>query len=497
MGPLGESNWAVPRKIRRETILLMHSLKEDLPAFKNLLEKVQPNLLLIGAMSLCLPGAVACARKAKEMFGNEICVVLGGRHATETIYSDQRGVIIHHPGSPLRLIAEGYIEPVFDLVVSGEGEHIIAWIGEKVDKLDRLCISPSTISAHHEGVEQVHGRWILGWTEAGQIYTIEGKGSQIDRNFLPPPCEMFSVRSSLDVFGGRLTAHVSSDTGNGCVYNCKYCSERRSVTGPLVQLETSPERLFRQLQSAVNVIREDSPSLKASAFVEDSTMLAGSNVALWQLVDLLAKTKLDLRFGGQFTVDQILSKVDILKSLKEVGLDYIFVGIETLEPSSIGGMNKDVKSNESTWLSRAERAIEVLTSLRIQCGASLLFGLGETHESRIKLLHQIEQWRTCYGSPDPISLNWAVQHPLRGDDGGANYRYLEWGIPPGSWLEAFQDFGEASFRYPLAGQNPPILYEVQEIRSLCRQFFGIGGNLGIQESRTRGETWSASQWIKN
>lgn len=39
VGSWGESNWAVSRKERRETFLLMHSLKEDLPLFEGLLKK--------------------------------------------------------------------------------------------------------------------------------------------------------------------------------------------------------------------------------------------------------------------------------------------------------------------------------------------------------------------------------------------------------------------------------------------------------------------------
>lgn len=464
IGLWGESNWASPRKKRRETFLLMHSLKENLLTFEELLEKIRPNLLLIGAMSLCLPGAVACAKKAKEIFGDEICIMLGGRHASETIYFTQDGIIKHHPSSPLRLMAEEHIDQVFDLVLSGEGEHIIASIGEIVDNLEQQRIPPAKINNYLQEISRVPGRWIIGWVDdVKEIRVIEGRGGQFDRNYLPSPAEMFGVNSAFNVFHGRLTAHVFSDTSSGCVYDCAFCSERRSVCGPFIQLDTAADRLFRQLKKAVDVISQDFPSFKASAFVEDSTILGGSNFALDRLVKLLSEEKLDLRFGGQLTIDQILSKIEILKELKEVGLDYLFVGMETLEPRLVGGMSKDVKFGKDTWLKRTEKVIETLNSLGIQCGIALLFGLGEDHNTRMKLLYQINQWRKGYGMPDTIALNWAVQHPLKGNDGGTGYRYTEWGIPPGPWLEVFHDFGEASVLYPLASQKPPILNEVQEI----------------------------------
>lgn len=475
VGFWAESNWTVPRKERRKTFLLMHSLKEDTPVFERVLEKIQPNLLLIGAMSICLPGAVACAKKAKEMFGDEICVVLGGRHANEAIYITHDGTIKHHPSSPLRLMAEEHIDRVFDLVVSGEGEYITASIGEIVSDLDQRKIPPVKISNYLQEISQVPGRWIIGWVDdIKEVHVIEGKGGQFDRNYLPSPAEMFGVNSAFNVFPGRLTAHVFSDTSSGCVYDCVFCSERRSVCGPLIQLDTGADRLFRQLKKTVETISQDSPFFKASAFVEDSTMLAGSNFSLNHLVKLLSKEKLDLRFGGQLTIDQIFSKVEILKRLKEVGLDYLFIGMETLEPKLVGGIGKDVKSREDTWLNRTEKVIQTLNLLGIQCGISLLFGLGEDQNTRIKLLQQINQWRKDYGMPDPITLNWAVQHPLKGNDGGMGYRYTEWGTPSRFWVEVFRDFGEASVLYPLAGQKPPILNEVKEIANFYHELLKNG-----------------------
>ena len=64
IGPWGESNWAGDRKKRQSAIMLMRSL-EEMAEFEEKLRTIRPNLLLIGAMSLCLPGAIACAQKAK------------------------------------------------------------------------------------------------------------------------------------------------------------------------------------------------------------------------------------------------------------------------------------------------------------------------------------------------------------------------------------------------------------------------------------------------
>ncbi len=469
VGAWGDSNWAGSRQDRNKSIMLLHSLEDELSTFEEKLQQDRPNLLLIGTMSISFPGAIACAKRAREVLGDAVYIVLGGRHVSESIYRDESGQVTHHRSSPLSLMANAKIPRVFDLVVSGEGEGIIPWIGEMVDSHDSRKQSFSRITDHLGSVNDVPGRWIIGWVAGEKIRTIVSTGIALERNYLPTPAEVFGVSSAFDVFGGRLTAHVFGDTGSGCVFDCIYCSERRSVTGPMSELDTSVSRLFRQLCTAAQVIEEDSPGFKASVFVEDSTILAGSKPLLGKFVELLEAAQLDLRFGGQFTIDQILQRSKILEDLKRVGLDYLFIGIETFDPEQIGGMSKDTLSSQQSWSERTQQALELLVDLQISCGSAILFGLGESHQNRIRLLAQLGEWKRQYGSPSPVSINWAVQHPLKGDDGGTNYDYVRWGTPTDEWLEAFCDFGEASVLYPVAGQSPPVLSEVNEIMQLYRQ----------------------------
>jgi len=374
--------------------------------------------------------------------------------------------VAHHHGSPIRLMAEGLIPLCFDLVIAGEGEHLIPWLGETIGHLEQRGIPCARVQFHLDGVCDVPGNWIMSWCDNGDGFTVEGKGIPIDRNTLPIPCDMFGIGTAFDVFDGRLTAHAFSDTGPGCAFDCNYCSERRSTAGSLLQLETSATRLYRQLHAAVRVVAHDSPQQKASAFVEDSTILAGSVSALKQFVRQLERFPLDIRFGGQLTIDQITSRREILSTLKKVGLDYLFIGIETLNPNEIGGMSKDLKQATASWKSRIDEVLDLLSSLGIQAGSALLFGLGESVHSREQLFECLQGWRARYGMPHPVSINWAVQHPLKGEDHGMQYRYHEWGIPDGPFIEAFQGYGEASILYPIAGQARPTLDEVLHVRAM-------------------------------
>jgi B12-binding domain/radical SAM domain protein len=461
-GPWGDSNWAVARTERRELFLLMHSWEQGREAFQALIDRVRPNLILLGAMTICMPGAIACANHARRMLGPDVCIVLGGWHASESIWVDQSGSVRHHASSPIRLMAEGVIPDVFDLVISGDAEHLVTWIGERISSLESSHVSPRNIFQHLEGLGVVRGNWLLSWIEGDSPRTVVGRAGQVDRSANSSPARRFGVGGSFDIYPGRLTSHAFSDSGRGCVFDCSFCSERRSNTGPLSEVRQSSDRLFHQFRETVDVIANDSPQYGASAFVEDSTLLAGSRKSMLRLAHLLGAARMDFKFGGQLTIDQILGRKAELQALSSVGLDYLFIGVETPVPQLIGGLSKDVGAKEP-WLSRTERAIELLRSIEIRCGCALLFGLGEEPSAREKLLEQVAKWRARYGSPSPVSMNWAVQHPLKGEDGGTAYQYLQWAVPRGSWTQAFANFGEASVIYPIAGQPQPHLSEVQDL----------------------------------
>jgi B12-binding domain/radical SAM domain protein len=465
-----KSNWAGRGRAGvRANFQLLYSL-DNLPEFKRLLEREKPNLLLLGAMSLCMPGAIECAKIAREMFGRDILIVLGGRHASETIYlwnskARHPGDVLHHRGSPSRLIREGRIQPVFDAVVSGEGESLIAELGEIV-AASRAPYDPGEI--FRKLPRGTPGDWIVSLPS--ERTEIVSSGVPIDPNELPPLASLFGVSATFDIFNGRMTAHVFSDTGRGCVYDCDFCSERSRINGGLKDLENAAFRLYRQFSDAIAVIEEDHSGRGASAFVEDSVLLGGSPRALDQLAELLENDPLPIEFGAQFTVDQILKRETQLLRLSKVGLRYIFIGLETNEPNEIGGMSKDIGGKDGSWEARSERVFEILRRNGITCGCALLFGLGESHSSRLALLSRLISAKRETGIPTVLSANWAVQHPLQDHGGDAGYDYVEWGTPVGPYLELFHHFGEASLNYRMPGVEPPRIGELAEIVGKLRSF---------------------------
>ncbi|WP_430252402.1 B12-binding domain/radical SAM domain-containing protein [Neorhizobium sp. DAR64860/K0K1] len=455
------SNWSGGRSTVRDKFLLMYSL-DDLPRFKDLILRERPNLLLIGAMTLCMPGAVECATIARELLGDEVLIVLGGRHPSETLYLTNERIravdtVQHHTASPGGLIRRGSIPPVFDVVISGDGEHVIFELGRCVvnqGPADHFAISSEIVSS-------IPGNWIADFPVIDRL--VVSNGMPVAYDTMGALADVFGVSASFDVFEGRKTAHVFSDTGRGCVYDCSFCSERRGVTGGIQDIKGAPWRLYNQMIAAVRVIKEDCPGWQASAFVEDSIFLSGSPVAIEQFCQLMESDPIDIVFGCQFTIDQVIRRQDLIRRLSSVGLRYVFIGLETFDPDEIGGMSKDIGGRTESWQNRFSKVMQIFAANDISVGCALLFGLGEPHSSRLALLDRLIVARREQGQPLSVSANWAVQHPLRSIPESQGEDYLRWGTPPGPMLTAFHRFGEASVEYPLAGVAPPDLPEVIEV----------------------------------
>lgn len=467
----GSSNWAGSRRARRATTLLFHDLPEAEAELDHLLPVLCPNLVLIGAMSICLPGAIACAEIVRSHLGDDVLIVLGGRHASETMWVERDGRVNHHRSSPLQLMARGRIAPVFDIVISGDAEALIADIGRLVVQVTERRGKPRDTRRALDDLKETSGEWCVGTVVDGKIQTIVGQARPLEMGRLPSPSEMFGVTTSFDVFEGTKTAHVFSDIGRGCIYDCGFCSERISVTGAPRQFDTSPDRLHAQLMAADRTIRADHPSFGSSAFVEDSTFLGWNPRLVDRFERMIADQPLSIRFGGQATIDQIIQRPELAKRLRKLGFEYVFVGIETPEPSTIGGLSKDIGHRRGSWLDRGSRMVEILVEADIKLGVSLLFGLGETVSQREILLRTIADWHAS-DFLTTISMNWAVQHPLRGNDGGLGYEYVDWALDAGPLLDVMRHFGEASSRYTIFGGTAPNQSEAEYIVSSVDQILG-------------------------
>lgn len=476
-GALGRSNWASAKGLG-ESVLLMEYWEEEKRMLEEKLRDIHPDLLFIGAMTPSFPGAVEVARLAKEVL-RDVFVVLGGKHVNETFFVHERDRLTldphirHARGSPLRLMQEGKIDPVFDLVCAGRCEELIAAIAERIGDVILHDKNPKeTYGELGSMTRTVSGEWLAGWVKNGEIIASRSTGLPMDVDALPVPAETFGISGKFDVFGTAHTAHAFSESSLGCTFNCFFCSERRSINGQPRNPETAADRLLKQFKAIKQSALVQHDAASVSVFVEDSTFL-GVDAKPDQLLRLAALMRAEcfsIPFGGQFTVDQLLHPAiqRALVELKKVGLTYVFTGMETADEDRARAMSKNKRTGES-WVHRNEQVIQFLQSIGVQYGIAVLFGLGEDQPTRLGQLTMIKDWQEQYGLPSVVSLNLATAHPLQRAD-GKEEDFTEWGVATDSpYLPILQRiFSESSERYPYAGRPLPTLDELREIEEQYR-----------------------------
>ena len=399
---------------------------------------------------------------AKKYFGDDITIILGGKHAIETTFLIDNEISVNNNCS-LKLMLNKEIPRVFDFVLSGDGEESIVQLVEAIgdQKSQNKKIDLNEVS---NKILKANGDWLLGWlSETNEPCYLKSNNKEINYNKIKSPLELFGIDSNFDVFDSELTAHMYSYMGKGCPYNCFFCSERRDINGKLVGKDSAVDRLVGQLIKLQEYGLEHLGHTNVSAFIEDSILLGGGKKLLQELLDKLKEANLHIKFGAQFTLDTLLKNKEIIAELADYGLYYVFLGMETNDETIAKTMDKNTQ--KYSWKDRNEEVLTFLNEAKIKCGFSILFGLGETQEGRIKHLEQILTWQKELGSPHVISLNWATLHPLRNLDICNEHKFIDWGIsgdhPDLDLLS--QLFGEVSLTYCLPNTELPNRNDLLEI----------------------------------
>lgn len=462
----GDSNWNT-KEGRDNSIMLLQYYYNDAPRFLEKLKEINPNLLFIGSMTLGFAGAVEIAKLAKRALGDNVFVVLGGKHTGETMFEEE-GKVKQLKSSPLLLMKDGKIPRVFDMICSGDGEEILYQIGNGINQCLKNDEKFDNVYKY-DGLKKAKGDWTLGWlNKENECEFIQSQKSPLNYDEMPLTSEIFNISTKFDVFeNSDLTAHTMSYLSKGCVHNCFYCSESSRINGKLKQTETGAQRLYKNLESIQRVGKERYGTDKMSAFVEDSIILAGNPKLLNELSRLLEEKPLNVEFGGQFTIDTLLDdrNQEVVSRLSKQGFKYVFLGLETNNEEIAETMSKNKVRKGMSWIEKNEKAIEFIKSQNMKYGVSVLFGIGESQQDRINLMNTIKGWQQKYGLPNVVSMNLAVKHPLRNNE---EYDYIEWGTSSDSeYLPIFTKlFGEASEKYKMPGIELPTVDELKELQQM-------------------------------
>ena len=243
-------------------------------------------------------------------------------------------------GGPHPSICPGDVakNSVFDHIVVGEGELVFPELIKNHTNFPRIIRGehPNLDSLPFENREVFNMKKILGASNP-----ISGK------QFFPMPF--------LNVISGR-----------GCVWRCGFCKPGEDMIFGKFRM--------RGLQNFFGEIEMLHQKYKFKTLMIDDDSFTLNPQYVKDFCDLYEK-KIGEKFFCQSRADFICNNVDVVKRLKQAGLDMLFIGFESGSQRMLDLMHKDV------YVEQNFRAAEICKSLGIKIWANFMVGLpGETKE---------------------------------------------------------------------------------------------------------------------
>ncbi|MFE6625434.1 B12-binding domain-containing radical SAM protein [Streptomyces sp. NPDC057740] len=412
-----------------------------------LLREVRPRVVLISAVSPAHRYALEIASLVKSELP-EAFVILGGRHADETITCTPDGLrLVLKPSSPLSVIQEGRAPRVVDAVVTGEAHHAVDLLMRAVAlavDLDRQWVDRDRVLGLLQGLLAEEGAGpgqalaVLASDDGFDAVPLRGR--TLDLAELPSPYEAFAIRSRFPIFtapdtGAVLrTAHFM--VSNACPYRCNFCSESVQVAGTLKRFKHDP------VSTAVERVCEYVHYGAESLFFDDSVFWSGRYRDITEFCDALAELRAvdgeriparfrahlgdpddlerlrGLQWGAQLTVDTLVAlhsseqSAEILRKMKAAGCTYVYMGIESMSTQVMDHIHKNLRRDETRpWKAKVREAARLVKEQGLELGTSVLFGLdGETRASIDETIHEVGRLIDD-GLIDLASPNILTYHP--------------------------------------------------------------------------------------
>jgi radical SAM superfamily enzyme YgiQ (UPF0313 family) len=386
------------------------------------LKNVQPKVVLISAVSPAHRYAIEIARTVREHLPGCI-IVLGGRHADETLKLDPlTQELALQPSSTFGRIAEGSIEPVVDFIIAGEGYYaldvLMKAISLAMDIPTRTVSVASVLDVLADFsplLGPVPGQAIIAARLPDAIHYWPVAGYKIDLSALPSPYKAFAIRARFPIFEteGHISRTAHFMVTNACPYHCLYCSEGVSVVGNFNSFKD--ENVDQAIERMLEYVQYG-----AEAIFFDDSIFWGGNVGLminfcreWIRIrgeaawnnapeitlmgrEVNRRKLLDLEWGAQLTVDFIAGRrpevaMIILDTMRQAGCSYLYIGIESMAEAVIKNVHKNV-SRKQPWDERVRIALGLSRHAGIRVGSSILFGLdGETQETIEETIEKVEE----------------------------------------------------------------------------------------------------------
>ncbi len=316
--------------------------------------------------------------------------------------ADPQALVIvggYHPTFADREILEDY--PAIDLCVRGEGEQTIvelmqhwqqAATGQPDLSRPSVSVPPSSSQSPsapcREGVFPVDWGHILGvtWRQGEEIVVNPSRPNNTALDALPfpardllPPLQAYAPYA--DTVAGKMRLKASMISSRGCPFHCNFCA--------IIAFYGDAGGMAWRGRSVDNVVAEMVELAErdgASHFeFQDDNFFVQPKRAL-AIVQQYAATGRDFSFAFLTRPDQVVKGERYFPALRQAGLRYVSVGIESGSDASL------VRMVKQTGVEVNRRALEILHNNDVAAQVEfIMFEPGSLLEDLQANLHFIEQ----------------------------------------------------------------------------------------------------------
>ncbi len=261
---------------------LTPNLKFELNSFK-------PEIVGVTAYTPAVYIATNILQKVKE-HNRDILTVIGGHHAT--------------------LLPEDFNKDFVDVVVIGEGQNSFQEI----------------VDTHEKGKDfrEIDG---LALPQNGKLFFTKKRGIIMNLDNTPLPDRNLTRQYRNEYFRGDWRPVASIMTSRGCPYRCNFCSVWKHEQGKYRAL--SPERVVKELES----IEEKYVSFSDDNFFQDHKRAE-------KIYELSKERKIKKIYKLIGRSDTIANHPEIIEKWREIGLEIVIIGFESIKDADLKLMNK-------------------------------------------------------------------------------------------------------------------------------------------------------------
>ncbi len=344
--PLGLELVAASVRHAGHEVALIDLQVEQHRDFHRWVARWRPDVILFSCNYLAnVPEIVDLAKAAKSRLpGAIICV---GGHSASFV------------AAPLIEHGDGAI----DCVIRGEGEAAVPPLLAAIEAKSDLAKVPGAVTANGQG------------PTPGFVQSLDD---------LLPARDL--LRHRRKYFLGVLDPCASIEFSRGCPWDCSFCSAW-TFYGRSYRV-MSPERIIEDLRS----IREP------GVFIVDDVAFIQERQGM-ELGEAIASAGIDKRYYLETRGDVLLRNKEVFRFWSELGVSYVFLGLEALDEEGL------VKYRKRVPLGRNFEALDFARSLGVHVAINLIADPDWDHE-RFRV---VREW--CVEQPEIVNISVNTPYP--------------------------------------------------------------------------------------